>query len=675
MSRRPDERPEPRDPWAERLRALAHGELGEAEAAAVRQRLADDPVLAEHYLDLLDDISEDAEDDDVIAADPVGPALTALVARAQAEAREELVDAIAERLADVAGAARVALIGGAAADRAEILERVDRRVVGLGRATLRLDAARDPFVSPLAARRVVLLDDALAAPLLDDLVRLAPVPVLIAADETTWTASTASAPGESLVARTFRLGAATGHAPAPRSRDLEHEARAALESGDARGIVAALQRLARRGRPGRARALIRGAGPRIVSLLDNRLAGALAWARLLRVLGEPALASLALDRATPGDDALVHRERALLLADGGDLAAACRVLEATATAVPALDTLAALEARRGNRQAAVAALTRALEIAPYYSALHLRLARVLAGDRDWDRAVQAFERALHLVPGATGVLTEWARALVADGRLGEAAAMLGRAIAVEPWNVAHRLALARLDVERGALDEAEAAGRAALALAPDEPDAMHALALVEAARQHWEPATTTAQAALGREPSSEGHRVLARIAEGRDQLAAALGHLRNALALDPWRDDLRRKWRELLARVGTTFAFAPTGPTMGVAAPALAAAPSRRGGRWIMHEQGDARVLLSESAGGELIASVESGGRPVEGVAVTILESTGPERYEERATGATDEHGEAMLGLAALFGGLLGGSSGATWRIQVTLPPVGSSGD
>src|SRR5690242_7230762 len=160
MSRRPDD---PRDPWVERLRALAHGELDEAEAATMRQQLADDPMLAERYLDLLDDIPDETEEDDVIAADRAAPALSVLTARAQAQARDELIDAIVERLADTAAAARVALVGGTAADRAEILARIDRRLVGLGRATLRLDAARDPFVAPFVTGRVVLLEEAPAA--------------------------------------------------------------------------------------------------------------------------------------------------------------------------------------------------------------------------------------------------------------------------------------------------------------------------------------------------------------------------------------------------------------------------------------------------------------------------------------------------------------------------------
>jgi tetratricopeptide (TPR) repeat protein len=321
-------------------------------------------------------------------------------------------------------------------------------------------------------------------------------------------------------------------------------------------------------------------------------------------------------------------------------------------------------------------VARALETGAGSAELQLAGARVLAGAHEWDRAEQAFERALQLAPGATAVLTEWARALARDGRLGDAAARLGRAVEVEPWNVAHRVALARMEVARGRLDDAETAARAALAVAPEDPSAANALALVEAARQRWEPAAATAQAALGREPSAEGHHVLARIAEGRGQLTAAVRHLRDALGLDPRRDELRRAWRELLARVGSSFGFATASAMPGLAAPALAAAPAgARGPRWIMHEQDDARVLLSESTGGEVIASVEARGRPVEGAEVILLEQTAEGRHDERASGVTDDHGEVSLGLAPQFPGLLAGRGDAGWRVQVALPPASADAE
>src|SRR5262249_17375094 len=125
----------------------------------VRQQLADDPGLAEHYLDLLDELGDGPEGEDMIASGRAAPELSTVTARAQAEALDELIDAIADRLAlATPGAPAVALIGASAADRAAVLAAIDRRVVGLGRATLRLDAGRDPFVLPLpdASRAVIL---------------------------------------------------------------------------------------------------------------------------------------------------------------------------------------------------------------------------------------------------------------------------------------------------------------------------------------------------------------------------------------------------------------------------------------------------------------------------------------------------------------------------------------
>jgi len=191
----------------------------------------------------------------------------------------------------------------------------------------------------------------------------------------------------------------------------------------------------------------------------------------------------------------------------------------------------------GERDTALALVTRAVALAPGAPGLRLSLAEVYAGIGQFDRAAHELERTVSMVPNA----------VVAWERLGA-------------------LALRRRDLPR-----AEQVGVRLTQLAPRRASGVRLLARVALRRQNL----TLARSLLERwriaEPkSAEPRSLLGELASCARDFELADAHLRAALELSPGSPEVRIRWAEHLGRIGEFDAahaifseLAEAAPTVG----------------------------------------------------------------------------------------------------------------
>ncbi len=646
--------------------------------------------------------------------------------RTRAQVADQVVESVVDELKLGLGRPPAqAIVGGAGErERSALLDRVARRArLGSGP----VHAGMDPFVWPKPPGETVFLAEGLLAPALPDLLADQGRAVAVTSDAETWggwldapllvrvnylpalphgraaveqtTALVAAVPGLDAASALGELGlpaparwlsalsGATAHViddalgrtglfdrltsgelVAYVARDRLRLARFLEEAGgdplreqllvsiasvtqrtEAGPFVALLQRLASAGRRDFARTLVDRVGHRLRDLVELRPAVVLGWARVLRAAGAPGLARTLLeaDLIDSRGDPYLARELALVLLDEGRNREARSILEELAQRLPeqvaVLRSLAMLEVRGRALDRARSLIDRALERSPDDPHLLLDLARMLGEYGDSSAADRHFEKARDAAPECSAVLSEWAKSLAAQGRYAEAVERQERAIGMEWWNVSHRLDLAEIHWQAGDRQRARETVETVLSVWRENPDARLALARIDA-----EPDQSTTD--LATRPSE----------------------------LPPVRriGDLRGSWRRALERAGrvitATFDFDP-----GLAPPALPAAPlplaaalDRTGRSWSTYSDGDAWVALAIGGEGRLRAIVESRGRAIEGAHVSLFELGSAEVPVERASGITDEHGEADLGLAEPHESLLVMPGQDRWHVRVVLPPA-----
>jgi Tfp pilus assembly protein PilF len=201
---------------------------------------------------------------------------------------------------------------------------------------------------------------------------------------------------------------------------------------------------------------------------------------------------------------------------------------------------------RGELDAAIAPLTRAVEASPKDAQAWKVLGVVYAAKGDYALAEEPFRRACELKPDLVDACYFLARARYARDRFEPSLEALKKALAVDakPWRI--RLAMAQSLEGLGNAAEADKEYRAAISLNKDMEDARVAYAhflfrqgrLADARKQLEETVTRFAK-------SARAHYELGRVLMQVEELNGAVEHLEKSVSLDP----ASRSTRLLLSKV------------------------------------------------------------------------------------------------------------------------------
>ncbi|GEM_PF-3391099 len=450
------------------------------------------------------------------AAEQAARQLAAIAAvRSLDLAIEELTDRVALPLAR---RATWAAIGGAGAEaRRRVLDAVASQPDIAGNPLVRQHAGLDPFVRPDVPPRVLVLDEGLAAPLLEDLLIAPGRPVVVlSASAADWTH-----PDPPVEARTVRLpdDAPGGYAPAPAIDEIMSSPTLSHACALAEwGIPAPLRVLAVAAGDGGAMARLESGG--LFAVQDAPI-GPVAVARSDRFLSDlgrrpdwrerrggfldAICAALAVAEAGIAV-ALLHK---LFLAGQERLGAmlgsamAARLIGDEPTRVP---SWARVLCRLGLAELVRPALERAVAENPHDRVLRCERARTLYA---LGRGREAWEETEQLVRAGVADVHVWrvrAELEEAQGRLEDADRSLGRALAVDPGNPALLVARGRLAVRRRMGDDADRYFGRAQEEAPGAATIWHAWAAALSEQGRFSEARPCLERAAGIEWWNERHR-------------------------------------------------------------------------------------------------------------------------------------------------------------------------
>ncbi len=234
-----------------------------------------------------------------------------------------------------------------------------------------------------------------------------------------------------------------------------------------------------------------------------------------------------------------------------------RLIERDPADYESLNNLGNVHRALGDREAAVAALERAIALRPGLAMLHLNLAGALAEAGRLEASLAAVEQAARLAPDEPPCQIELSRA---HARLGDAPAALAplrRAAALMPRDPALQVEIGLLEAERGAHAEAEAAYREALRLQPGFAPAFFWLGiLLEHSNRADELEPLLAEAAARRVPADALALIRAFSLRRRGDHQAALAEAQAAPAeLEPGRRaQLIGEMADRLGRTDLAFA-------------------------------------------------------------------------------------------------------------------------
>jgi tetratricopeptide (TPR) repeat protein len=190
--------------------------------------------------------------------------------------------------------------------------------------------------------------------------------------------------------------------------------------------------------------------------------------------------------------------------------------------------------RRGELDAAIAALRRSLELAPDRAPAHYNLANALKQRGDLDAAISHYRSALALSPGHGAARVNLANALRARGDDEEAIREYRRALESDPDDAAAHYNLAVALEARGHLDEAIAHYRRSLELRPASASAHNNLGNALRAQGDLDGAIEQYRLALAFDPRhARAHYNLGRALEQAGRGEQALEQYRKAVAIDP----------------------------------------------------------------------------------------------------------------------------------------------
>jgi tetratricopeptide (TPR) repeat protein len=643
----------------------------------------------------------------------------------RARARSEEVEAVVEDILDwltlrLPRPPILACIGGSCMrERKEVLDRVEAKVRAAGgRGVVRVHAGLDPVLRlPTDEAVTLLIEEAACAPGLAEFLSAAKGIVVISSSLDDW----ALASRDFLPARTFALPpAVVPEAPLPVLRDqpafghlaavcalglaapvrlIERLSGQSLDAlieamgmdlvsyegvGGERWVVANDRRRWRQatsegrlGLSGLAEAIARIAGPeesavvlamlwrlelegrrdlasRTLSLLGSRLPfmlpreseAVVTWAQVLRQLDQPWLARRALDTIAPLniDNWRLRQERSLVdLATGepSGLAEADERAEIAESAnAEALVGWSRVAEAQGRRSAADRFLRGAMARDPNDPRLLLSAARLAARRGILEAAESHCRAAEAILPACAALQSEWGHVLAECGEWSDAAVRVERAARMEPWNARHRITLARLRLYAGAYDAAAVAVREALILMPDSEESIRLAQDIELARSRIAVTTAASRRPIGR-------------------LRQLLGTFPSEAALKVWRIAREGAGRVLTIPLPPTEAHVP----LGLAADA--------GGKaaWVAYGDETTAIALTESARGELVATVEARHTPVEGAVITLVEVDAAGTATEHAVGVTGPNGEVSFGPVGPLEFILAPSARGRCRLRVVFPP------
>ncbi len=307
-----------------------------------------------------------------------------------------------------------------------------------------------------------------------------------------------------------------------------------------------------------------------------------------------------------------------------------------------------MEIALGQLSKAQGCLDRVLGMSPTNLFTVIPAADLAVALERYDAAIELLAQAGAMRSEAPATLCLSGKAATGQGQLEQAAGFYQNALDLHPANVTALTALASLEAQRGNRESSEERLRQALQYDPGNPEVLMAAAKIRGGVWH--------------------------------DYHGALRHLRTALRVDPGNRHVQSAWVALLERVGrVVWAWVE-----GIGFPASAAPPAYAGvraaaplaetrGNWVRYEDKDTAIVLAESAEGGVIATVEVGGRPVEGAVVCVEEVEASGRIAERATGITDEDGEVILVPATALGALFSDKVQGRYRVRVVL--AGQEGD
>jgi Flp pilus assembly protein TadD len=243
----------------------------------------------------------------------------------------------------------------------------------------------------------------------------------------------------------------------------------------------------------------------------------------------------------------VRRHRAGNLSGAEPLYA--RILHDHPDHAEALYLLGSLQAQRGQTDAAIASLQRALQAAPELAEAHNNLANALAAAGRLAEAEQCYRCALELRADNPEALCNLAAILERQSRHGEAADILRRAAELRPRDATTLNAWGMSLRGAGRLTDAVAVYRRALELAPDAPELHNNLGnALEELGQHDAAQVRLRRAVRLRPAYAEAWGNLAGSLQAIGRLDEALECYRRGLELRPDLDALRgnRAWIRLL---------------------------------------------------------------------------------------------------------------------------------
>lgn len=188
----------------------------------------------------------------------------------------------------------------------------------------------------------------------------------------------------------------------------------------------------------------------------------------------------------------------------------------------------------GEREAALRAARKAVEVGPQNERAQLHLAGLLRERGDLEAAVAHFRRALEIQPGSPDARLSLGRTLAELGRLDEAGSLLGAAASAQPESASAAIQLGFVRAKQGQLDEAIRSYRHALALDPGSAEAHAYLGSALAQQGSLEEAIVHFDQALRARPDhAELHDWLGVALRETGRGAEALPHFREAVRLDP----------------------------------------------------------------------------------------------------------------------------------------------
>lgn len=194
---------------------------------------------------------------------------------------------------------------------------------------------------------------------------------------------------------------------------------------------------------------------------------------------------------------------------------------------------------------------RAVALAPGYAQGHYELARYALAREDRDAAIAALTRAVKSNPNLPGAVGELADMLLAEDRGDEAIAILDELVEKKPSNpdLARNRALVR--VQQGDIDAGLAEIERILERHPDHVPTLFDQSRILANRTRFQEAYAAITRAIGLEPGfGEGHFFAARVAVRLGDLPASRRHLEGALSTDPRNEVYASTWAALLQRTG-----------------------------------------------------------------------------------------------------------------------------